>query len=99
MKIRLKTIFKTKYNEIEYKVDHARHLLSGYGYKNIHVEIFSCGEIKTFKAKTSNMHDFDRITDRSDGQSENEYYEALFGLVKSQLEEQIEEWASELKRG
>lgn len=91
----MKTTFKTKYNEIEYTIDHAGHFSSGHGHKKISVEIECSGQTVSFIATASNMYDFDKAMNLSDGLDMQEYYESLFSLVKSQLDDQIEEWASD----
>lgn len=79
----------------DFTIDYASHLPAGYGHKEITVSVVSKnGKKKDFKAKTSNMPDFDKASDL-EGQ---ERYEALFELVEYALEGEISEWLSELDK-
>lgn len=62
--------------------------LAGYGHKKITVELEHDGKTQTFSATTNNMPAFDDATDL-EGQ---EMYEALYNIVKYQLQDQVNEW-------
>lgn len=73
----------------EFTVDYANAFTAGYGHKEIpFVLVNQNGDGKGFVSVTSNMIDFDKA-DELEGQ---EKYEALFDLVKTQLDDQISEW-------
>lgn len=89
----MKTTFKTTYTDTEFTISHADYFPAGHGHKRITIEIESNGEYKTFSDTTSNMPDFDQAMDIDDIQ---EKYEALYKLIESKIEEDIDEWAIEL---
>ena len=85
----MKTYTTREIAEFNYSIDYASSLPSGYGHKEISVRVVSeNGDVKDFRAVTSNMHDYD-IATKLEGQ---EKYEALFELVESSLDGQIAEW-------
>ena len=77
------------------KVCHAYTRFKGYGHHNIIVELY-CEQIDdyhTFEAITNNMPDFD-AAQRLEGQ---EKYDALYDIIKYQIEEEVTEWIESLK--
>lgn len=91
----MKTYITSEIAEFEYCVLHAYDTVAGSGFKNIHVQVQAeNGEIKDFKARTSNMYDYDHAMSIEDSQ---ERYEALFELVESKLDGEIAEWISDIE--
>lgn len=84
----MKTYSTSEIAEFDYNVIYASAIPSGYGHKEITVEIVSDGKTKEFKSVTSNMYDYDQAQDL-EGQ---EKYEALFELVEYNLDGRIAEW-------
>lgn len=77
------------------KVCHAYTRFKGYGHYNIIVELY-CEQIDdyhTFEAITNNMPDFD-AAQRLEGQEKNN---ALYNIIKYQIEEEVTEWIESLK--
>jgi hypothetical protein len=77
----------------ELEINYTQTLTAGHGHKKITVELYLQGEYKTFSATTSNMPSYDDAIDL-EGEDKDE---ALFNIVSSQLEDQIDEWIVEVE--
>ena len=81
--------------DLTIEVYHAYTRFKGYGHYNIIVELY-CEQIDdyhTFEAITNNMPDFD-AAQRLEGQEKND---ALYDIIKYQIEEEVTEWIESLK--
>ena len=77
------------------EVCHAYSRFKGYGHYNIIVELY-CEELddyRTFEAVTNNMPDYD-LACRLEGK---EKYNALYGIIKYQIEEEVNDWLESIK--
>lgn len=61
---------------------------AGYGHKKITVEMGYKGDRMHFSAITTNMPGFDEATDLEGDEKTN----ALYSLVKSNIDEQVKDW-------
>jgi hypothetical protein len=80
------------FNNTELEINYTNALTAGHGHKKITVELYFQGEYKTFSATTSNMPDYDEATELESYDKD----EALFNLISYKIEDEIEEWISNL---
>ena len=81
--------------DLTIEVCHAYSRFNGYGHYNIIVELYckQIDEYHTFEAVTNNMPDFDAAQEL-EGQ---EKYDALFDIIKYEIQEEVTEWIESLK--
>ncbi|EKT4545811.1 hypothetical protein AAIP58_000112 [Flavobacterium psychrophilum] len=77
----------------ELEINYTQALTAGHGHKKITVELCLQGEYKTFSATTSNMPDYDNATDLEGFDKD----EALFNIISSKIEEEVDEWIVEIE--
>lgn len=80
--------------DLNIEVYHASTLFAGYGHYNITVDLY-CEEIDdyhTFEAVTNNMPDFDAACEL-EGQDK---YNALYDIIKYQIEDEVNNWLETL---
>jgi len=75
------------------EINYTNALTSGHGHKKITIELFFQGEYKTFSATTSNMPDYDDATEL-EGEDKDE---ALFNIIRYQIEDEVSEWVTEIE--
>jgi hypothetical protein len=75
------------------EINYINALTSGHGHKKITVELFFQGEYKAFSATTSNMPDYDDATEL-EGEDKDE---ALFNIIRYQIEDEVSEWVTEIE--
>jgi len=76
----------------ELEINYSQVTTSGHGHKKITVELCYQNEYQKFSATTSNMPDYDDATEL-DG---SEHDEALFNIIKYQIEDHVSEWVVEV---
>ena len=87
----MKTVNTPTTEEIE--ITFARHQFSGYGHREISVDIVFNGVQKTFKSVTSDLEGI-YAADEHEG---DERYIRLYGRIETNIEERVAEWIYELK--
>lgn len=65
-----------------------------YGQKEITVELCFDGKYKEFRAKTSNMDDYDEACDF---ENVSERYFAFYNLIEDKIIDEVEEWIEEIE--
>lgn len=90
----MKNITVTPNQKTEVTINHVSASSSGYGHKQISVEVFVNGEKATFKATTSHMPGYDEAVEIED-YDEKQY--ALYLLVETSINDQVAEWLEELQ--
>ena len=76
----------------EIEIYHAYAKTSGYGHKEIIVEIAYNGEYQKFSAITNNMPSYDAATEL---EGEDKYH-ALYEIIENQIIDNIAEWLENL---
>jgi len=75
------------------EINYTQSTTAGHGHAKITVELFFQGEYKNFSATTSNMSDYDGVSELEGGDKD----EVLFSIVSHQLADQIYEWIMEIE--
>lgn len=81
----------TTINGKEIEIYYANALPSGYGHKEITVELLFNGNFKKFKSVTSDMPGYDAANDLEG----DEKKVALYELIESNIEGEVIEWLEE----
>jgi len=76
----------------EIEIYHANAITSGYGHKEITVEVSYNGEYQKFTAITTNMPSYDAATELEGADK----YHALYKIIEKQIIDNIAEWLENL---